>query len=277
MCKALTAVVAFSLGTLAAVTVHAAAIVANFDTSAYGATEPEGLAFDGAFLYIVNDVSGDQRVYRVNRNTGVGTFAFVAPGDDSEGIAFDGTNLRIAGGNGLIYTVDRLTGAVLGSIPAPASQMDGLAFGAGKLYASDTQTQQVYVLDPATGAVNAQFATDGFDGLEFALGAPNVLFLGDVGSDQIVKARASDLSVLEIINLTELAQAAGIEGTDNPYGLAFDGQFLYYTDVSRDQLVKVALGSANSVSEPNGLALAMLGFVGLLIQRATRARRRSST
>ena len=208
----LAAVFAFSLLTLAAATAPAAVIVAHFDTSAYGANDAEGLAFDGAFLYLVNDVGGDQRVYRVDRNTGAGSFAFVAPGDDSEGIAFDGTNLRISGGNGLIYTVDRLTGAVLGSIPAPGF-VDGLAFGNGKLYATSTTELQVYELDPATGAITAQFASAGHDGLEFALGAPNVLFLGDV--DLGARCR-----LLETPTTTDHSDDGDENGDDTTHGAA---------------------------------------------------------
>jgi outer membrane protein assembly factor BamB len=267
------------LGNFSASVVNAATIVAHFDTASYGAIDAEGLAFDGSFLWLLNDVGADQRVYRVDPVSGAGTFAFIAPGDDPEGIAFDGTNLRISGGNGLIYTVDRITGAVLGSVPVPTFQIDGLAFGAGRLYASSTSPEIVYELDATTGAVTAQFATAGGDGLEYIAGSPNLLLLGDVGSDRISITRASDLAVLEVLNLTELAEAAGIAGADNPYGLAYDGQFVWYVDHTRQLLVKLDVDlPSGTVPEPGGLALVSLGLTVLLVcwrhrsQRAAQSR-----
>ena len=63
------------LGNFSASVVNAATIVAHFDTASYGAIDAEGLAFDGSFLWLLNDVGADQRVYRVDPVSGAGTAA----------------------------------------------------------------------------------------------------------------------------------------------------------------------------------------------------------
>ncbi|UCD05642.1 MAG: hypothetical protein JSV98_11155, partial [candidate division WOR-3 bacterium] len=93
------------------------------------------------------------RKYTAPRDTGTVVYQFVAPSNNVDGMAWDGTNLWL-GSDGLdrIYKMDTL-GNVLDSFPAPNTTATGMCFDGTYLWCADGGTIRIYKLDPATGAI----------------------------------------------------------------------------------------------------------------------------
>jgi DNA-binding beta-propeller fold protein YncE len=84
-------------------------------------------------------------------DTGDVVFQFNAPSGETDGMAWDGTNLWL-GCDGLdrIWKVDTL-GTILDSIPAPTFTATGLTWDGQYLWCADGLTLRIYKMDPATG------------------------------------------------------------------------------------------------------------------------------
>jgi hypothetical protein len=86
-------------------------------------------------------------------DTGQVLFQFTAPFNNTDGMAWDGTNLWIGcDGVDRIWKVDTL-GNFLDSIPTPAVTATGLTWDGEYLWCADGGTFRIYKLDPATGAI----------------------------------------------------------------------------------------------------------------------------
>jgi DNA-binding beta-propeller fold protein YncE len=131
-------------------------------------TSPQGLAFDGEFLW-QSDVGG-RMIYKLDPTTGQILAQFAAPGDTPQplGLGWDGASLWLADSRSpeKIWELDR-SGAVLGNFPAPGASPYGLDWAVGFIWVSDNAVGglgTVYKMHPDTGAILASFPCPGGGG-----------------------------------------------------------------------------------------------------------------
>jgi DNA-binding beta-propeller fold protein YncE len=197
---------------------------------------------DDGNLYIL-----DQQNQRIRR---IGTDGIITT------IAGDGT--MGTGGNGG-PAIDAQFSFAVGSNPNPSG---GILHHAGKLYVSDTEVDQIRVIDLAAGTIDAFAGTgvggdSGDDGpaLDAQLNAPRDLELGPDGELYFAdtdngKVRAIDLEtgiIRTVVGTGELGvdDEEGLLATETrlrrPFGIAFDPDGnLYVMDSLNNRIVKVA-------------------------------------
>src|SRR5262245_15120525 len=131
------------------------------------------IAWDGAALWIGENFTS--KIYEIDPDTGNVLSSFFGPNANPWGLAFDGVNLlhatiTLAGpppGNlpDDVYVLTR-QGGVLDTWLAPDSpnaNAHGCAYdpATGSLWLSDSESDTIYELDPANGAIRSSFAAPG--------------------------------------------------------------------------------------------------------------------
>lgn len=111
------------------------------------------VGWGGAVKMTEGNLTGEAPGNSTILDTGQVVFQFTAPFNNTDGMAWDGTNLWI-GCDGLdrIWKYDTL-GNLLDSIPAPNTTATGLAWDGTYLWCADGGTMRIYKLDPATGNI----------------------------------------------------------------------------------------------------------------------------
>lgn len=202
------------------------------------------IAWDGASLWIGDNFTS--RIYEIDPDTGNVLSSFNGPNSNPWGLAFDGVNLlhatiTLAGPppDGLPDDVYVLTtgGGVLNRWLAPDSpnaNAHGCAYdpATGSLWLSDSESDTIYELDPADGAVRSSFPAPGSEvrGLTFD------------GQD----LWAIDYDTLTLIqfdlsgNVQHTVSIAAL-GND-PEGLEFDGTYLWIDENQNDLIYQVDVG-----------------------------------
>lgn len=127
---------------------------------------PDGLAWDGAFLW-ATDCAFD-RIDRVDPATGKVVGNIVVKGIDSDELLFDGTRLWISDHTATempempappprLYRIDQATGAILQTLEAPGRSAKkypmGMAWDGTALWNIDTNDKKIHRIDPTTGAI----------------------------------------------------------------------------------------------------------------------------
>jgi DNA-binding beta-propeller fold protein YncE len=186
------------------------------------------IAWDGASLWIGENFSS--RIYEVDPNTGNVLSSFAGPNSNPWGLAFDGVNLlhatiTLAGPppDGLPDDVYVLTtqGGVLNSWLAPDSpnaNAHGCAFdpATGSLWLSDSESDTIYELDPADGAIRSSFPAPGSEVRGLTFDGQN-LWAIDYDS----------LSLMQFDFSGNIQYTVSIAALGNdPEGLEFDGSYL---------------------------------------------------
>ena len=107
---------------------------------------PRGLAWEARNkrLWVADDVHG--RVYALNPQNGSALSWFASPSSSGQptGLAFDGTNLRLATYHDAKYWTLSLSGAVVRSGPAFGRNPVGLAWGQGRLWGDDDGVDEIH-------------------------------------------------------------------------------------------------------------------------------------
>ena len=177
--------------------------------------EPRAVVFDGTSLWVSNNVDGT--VSRVNPATDA-VVQTVPVGAGPGGMAFDGSSIWVANaGDASVTEIDAATGDVL-TTEAVGTAPYAVAFDGTSLWVTDLAGDDVHQVDPATGATVKSIAvgdgpvavaTDGFD---------------------LWVANRNDGTISRISPLTGTVVATvSVGATDNPSGLAFDGEFMWVT------------------------------------------------
>lgn len=251
--------------------VNAARIDLVLDTSSY-AEDPEGLAWDGTSLWVVDDTNPEE-VHKVNPVTGALLSSFaVNPGSvadpDTEGLAWDGTNLWVSESTGTLgkySTTGTLLSTLSLTLPGVASpDIEGLAFDGTNLWLGEESTNQVFKVDTSGNILSSKIfpGLTQIHGLDYFAGA---LWVGDDGSDTIYEIDPVTLSILGTIDLPALLAASSVNSDYNdPDGLTWAGpNFLWYADQNSERLVRISHQS-QSVPEPTTMFLVGAGLLGLL-------------
>jgi hypothetical protein len=172
----------------------------------------EGIAFDGANIWVAN--SGDGTVTKLRASDGAlqGTFTV---GNTPRGVAFDGTNVWVANsGDGTVSKLKASDGSSQGTFAAVPGAWS-LAFDGNSMWVGGLNT--VMKLRTSDGATTATTAIAGstislaFDG--------SSMWAVQSGGTQVSQMRASDGAYLNSFD-------TGASGT---YAVAFDGNSIWVT------------------------------------------------
>lgn len=148
---------------------------------------PDGLAFDGVFLYYINSF-GTGRIHQINPVTGAVANSKLIPGLSSiDGLAHDGVNLyALDYDRNQIIEIDYALGEITQRITPGIDLGGGISFGGsrGTVFVSNFEAR-IYELDLATGTVVNHFAPSGtILGLGYSE-SEQVLFAQNISSNRI--------------------------------------------------------------------------------------------
>ena len=130
-----------------------------------GAGNNHGLAWDGTYFYVVDQVNPQSKIYRLNRYTGESDLNFNAPGDSqysyNHGLCYDGTYLWCTGRVTTspyykVFKLDKATGAEISSWYTQFGNRMcyGLAWDGTYIWCADSGSPyQLHRCDPADGSI----------------------------------------------------------------------------------------------------------------------------
>ena len=202
------------------------------------------IAWDGASLWIGENFTS--KIYEIDPDTGNVLSSFFGPNANPWGLAFDGVNLlhatiTLAGPppDNLpddVYVLTR-QGGVLDTWLAPDSpnaNAHGCAYdpATGSLWLSDSESNTIYELDPADGAIRSSFPAPGSEvrGLTF-----DGQYLWGIDYD------TRSLMQFDFSGNVQHAVSIATLGND-PEGLEFDGSYLWITENENDLIYQVDVG-----------------------------------
>jgi len=205
---------------------------------------PEGVAFDGANIWVANDASNNVSKLRASDGANLGTFAV---GAFPVGVAFDGANIWVANGTGASVSKLRASdGANLGTFAVGAVPL-GVAFDGANIWVANFNSNDVTKLQASDGANLGTFAV-GNSPQAVAFDGANI-WVSNSGDDNVTKLRASDGAVLGTF-------AVG----SGPVGVAFDGAHIWVMNTNNGNVTKLRasdgalLGTFAVGSGPVGVA-----------------------
>ena len=218
---------------------------ANQTTSFAVGAAPNGVAFDGANIWVANFSSNNVSKLRASDGAVLGTFAVGA--GPSSGVAFDGANIWVT--NGISNNVSKLRasdGAPLGTFTVGTGP-SGVAFDGANIWVANFSSNTVSKLRASDGTVLGT-VTVGTGPYGVAFDGANI-WVTNNGSNTVSKLRASDGAVLGTFTV----------GT-SPYGVAFDGANIWVTNFTSNTVSKLrasdgaVLGTFTVGVSPQGIA-----------------------
>ena len=209
-----------------------------------GSGTPKGLAWDGTYIWVVDQYSTPSVIYKINRNTGAVVAQFDAPGDYysyNRGLTFDGTDLWCTGrdlGQSPVYRVFRISavdGTVLQQWGAPGGNpANGLTWDGTYIWvAEEGGTYQLHQCVPTTGAINASINNPWGTSVPCYGLAYDGTYLWVVGSNGYswggkMIAKITTAGVLQKELFTPMGGYSG-HGAQ-PWGLTWEDPYLWLSD-----------------------------------------------
>lgn len=179
---------------------------------------PQDVAWDGSSIWVA-EVS-DTVLLEIDPSDGTVLSQFNHPGNNPDGLTWDGTNLFVSdddvSGDGVVYELS-LTGTLIGSwtFGTPILDSEGLAYdgNTGNLWLTDDTSNTVFELDADNGNIISSFDYPGADpdGITWRDGQ---LFIVEEDNLEILQMDTSG-NLLGFVSIAEL-------GT-NPRGITWDG------------------------------------------------------
>jgi len=237
------------------------------------AYDPAGLAFDGGYLWSSDWKTG--LIYRIRTLDGFVVSSFEAPGAPAAalsldtapaGIVPDPVNPASPGGlawdngalwvaclsDGKIYKVNPNVptsdpGHILAELENGAFEPFALTFGGGYLWVSDLSTGLIHKVNPLTGVVVASIPTPGTATLSTRAVGPNgIVLIAPMGLawDNGLLWVAAGSTLYKLNPQTgDVVEAMASPGS-SPFGLTFDGRYLWNADqngTQRGRLYRLAV------------------------------------
>jgi hypothetical protein len=222
--------------------------------------DPEGLAFDGANIWVANRLSNNVTKLRASDGANLGTFA---AGNGPVELAFDGANMWVTNNNGSNVTKLRATdGFGLGTF-ALGGPPQGVAFDGANIWVA-IQSGGVTKLRASDGANLGTFAA-GTTPRSVAFDGANI-WVTNAFSNNVTKLRASDGTNLGTFPA----------GT-SPFGIAFDGANIWVANNISNDVTKLrasdgaALGTFPLGGTPFGPSYVVFDGANIWISNSERA------
>lgn len=197
-------------------------------------TNPVGVAFDGGYVWVANAGSNNVTKLRVSDGAKVGTFPVASP----IGVSFDGANMWVANYNSNSVTKLRASdGANLGTFPV----------GQGPSFVT-FDGANVWVGNSVSNSVTKLRTTDGADLGTFSVGAGPQgmafdgvnLWVANVGDNSVTQLRSSDGAILG-------TYPAGA----NPAGVAYDGANVWIANYGSNSVTELRTSDGSFVGSFN--------------------------
>ena len=148
----------------------------------------QGLAYDGTALWIISE----NRLYRVNAQSGAILTSFAGPAGDLQDLTWDGTALWVTSyQTGTLYRLSPSDGHVLHSIPSPSTKPVGLAWDGTSLWHT-ADNGRLYRLDPASGAILQDVANPLVNSTTMLAWDGSQLWLSAYSGSQLSRYRITD-------------------------------------------------------------------------------------
>ena len=182
-----------------------------------------GLAFDGANIWVANQ--GSNNVTKLRASDGVSLGTFPTGGVEPERVVFDGANIWVT--NTISNNVTKLRasdGVSLGTFPAGSAPI-GVAFDGANIWVVNNGSNNVTKLRASDGVSLGTFPA-GSAPFGVAFDGANI-WVTNLNSNNVTKLRASDGATLEIF-------PAGF----GPAGVAFDGANIWVTNLNSGNVSK---------------------------------------
>jgi hypothetical protein len=208
---------------------------------------PNGVAFDGANIWVANAGSNSVTKLRASDGANLGGFAV---GTSPRGVAFDGANIWVA--NSVSNNVTKLRasdGASLGTFTVGTSPL-GVAFDGANIWVANSGSSNVTKLRASDGeCVGTCTFTVGFFPGGVAFDGANIWLTN--GANGVTKLRATDG-----LNFGTFPVGSG------PIGVAFDGANIWVANNSSGNVTKLRASDGACVgtctfsvgTNPNGVA-----------------------
>lgn len=187
-------------------------------------TSPNGIAFDGAHLWVAN--AGENTVSKIRASDGMGLGTF-AVGTEPRRVAFDGANVWVSNWNSSsVMKLRASDGQLLQTIPT-GPQPGGLAFDGTNMWVASYGSGTVTKLRVSDGAVLGTFGA-GASPLALAFDGANIWIANNLVQGGATKIRASD------------GAFQGTFGTESfPGDIAFDGSSVWITNTGPWSITKL--------------------------------------
>jgi YVTN family beta-propeller protein len=236
----------------AAVNLQAIALLRWYGASQTGATfavgtNPQGIAFDGANLWVANN--GSSNVTKLNAATGaaIGTYPVGSPtlGGNPSAIAFDGTSIWVtSGGPDRVTKLNAATGAVIASYPVGQNSY-GIAFDGANIWVASNGPNNVTKVTVAAESWVTYYAGVGpsavaFDGTN--------IWVADADGNYVSKLNPATGTIIKTYALGS-----------GPRGLAFDGTNIWVANSVSNTVTKLNVAT-DSIGGPYPVGLGPMGI-----------------
>ena len=196
---------------------------ANLTTTFGAGSTPSGVAFDGANIWVANQVDDTVTKLRASDGTMLGTFAVAS---DPYAAAFDGANIWVANvSSNTVIKLRASDGEVRGTF-AVGSAPEGVAFDGANIWVANADDNTVTKLRASDGAALGAFNV-GTHPVGVAFDGSNV-WVANEFSKNVTKLRVSDGKVLGTFTV-------GM----NPISVAFDGANIWVANLGGSDVTKL--------------------------------------
>jgi len=213
-------------------------------------TNPAGVAFDGANIWVVNHGSSNVNVLRANDGYKVMTSTV---GEGPDNLAFDGVNMWVTNRNDDTLSVLRASDGYHVMTPTVGGLPFGIAFDGINMW----------VANNASGNVNVLRASDGAHVITTAVGTGPAGVAFDGTNMWIVNSGDDTVSVLHLDSGPQITHVMTPTVGSWPHGIAFDGANMWVVNTSSNTVsVLRASDSATLATLPVGQRPAYIAFDG---------------
>ena len=198
------------------------------------APDPQGLAWDGEFLWVADDSTDS--LYKIDPEDGSIVSSFPTPGSKPRGLTWDGNHLWCADTKSdTIYKLDTNYASVISSIPAPHHTVKGLTWDGQYLYCC-------YFAGWSSSILKINLSDTSFSFFVFTRGTPQGLACN---GENIWNCEDIFGTTLGWIDQYTLSTGNRTNSFDTPgyypTGLMYDGRYFWLTDNETDSLYKLIM------------------------------------
>lgn len=197
---------------------------------------PQGLTFDGRFLWTVDRLS--DMIYKIDPALGTVVDSITAPGYVPRGLTWDGSLLWCADGNDdLIHGINPTSRVVERTLWCPVSNPNGLAWDGKYLWVCSYRGEEIHKISTEDGTTIKSIPAPGKNscGLTFD---GRYLWISD---------RIDDMIYMVTPDRGDVIVSMDSHGP-HPWGLAWDGTNLWNVDYQTDLIYKLAVNDGTDFS-----------------------------
>ena len=208
------------------------------------APSPQGLAWDGNFLWVADDST--DTLYKIEPEDGSIISSFPTPGTKPRGLTWDGNHLWCADmKTDTLYKLEPSDASVISSIPAPHNRVHGLTWDGQYLYCCYEAgwSSQIVKIDLSdTSTIFFTYTRGNPSGLAY-----DGNFIWNCLDNEGIR--------LGLVDQYELSTGLRVKGFDTPgyypTALTYDGRYFWLADNNMDTLYEIKILTPG-VNNPDG-------------------------